>query len=306
MTSSESVRSVAVGPALQLAFAMAIAGTIGLFVKESGVGALEAVFWRCAIGAVVMLGYCALTIDLRHPFASRRDAALVAMGGVSIVVNWVLAFEAFRYISITLMTIVYHVQPFFVLALVRIAYGEAVGRHQVAWVALAFGGLVLAVGFDPGLAGDGTTVLTGVALTLVASLLYGAAVVAAKGIRGTRPEVVTLAHTLLGATVLAPLARPEIAHVADAQIAPWLFGLGVLHTGVVYVLMYGAYPHLTGPAIAVLTFVYPVTAIITDALVYRTPVGTAQIAGMGLIALATLAVQRGWRWRPSRAEDSRR
>ena len=295
---------VSTGPALQLALAMALAGTIGLFVKESGVGALPAVFWRCAIGGGAMLAYCAWTGALRSGWGDRRDMWLVLGGGVCIVVNWVLAFEAFRFISITMMTIAYHVQPFFVLGLVYVAYGERTGRDQLAFVALAFAGLVLAVGVDPGLRGDPATVAAGVGLTLAASFLYGATVVASKGIRGTKPEAVTLAHTIIGVLLLAPLARPDPAVLLQPGPAAWLIGLGVVHTGLVYVLMYGAYPRLPGAGIAVLTFVYPVTALITDALVYRTPIQAGQICGMGLIALATVAIKLGWRIGPSRRPTS--
>ncbi|HKV00440.1 MAG TPA: DMT family transporter [Vineibacter sp.] len=286
-----------VGPALQLGLAMAIAGTIGLFVKESGVGALNAVFWRCAIGAVAMLVFCVLAGYLRRPFGSRRDVVLTVIGGLCIVANWVLGFEALASISITLMTIVYHVQPFWVLFLVWFVFRDAPTRDHIVWVLLAFAGLVLAVGFDPGLEGEASAVLLGAGLSLAASLLYAGAVVAAKAITQTRPAVVTLAHTIIGVALMAPLATPSAQQLVSPAW-PWLIGLGVLHTGIVYVLMYAAYPRLSGAAIAALTFIYPVTALIADAWVYDVRMTPAQIAGMLAIATATIAVNRNWpiRW----------
>lgn len=281
------------GPALQLGLAMAIAGTVGLFVKESGVGALNAVFWRCAIGAVAMLAFCALAGYLRRPLGSRRDVVLIVVGGLCIVANWILGFEALASISITLMTIVYHVQPFWVLLLVWIAFGEAPTRDQLGWVLFAFAGLVLAVGFDPGLEGKTDAVVLGAGLSLAASLLYAGAVVAAKAIKQTRPAVVTLAHTIIGVTLLAPVATPSMQQLASPAW-PWLIGLGVLHTGIVYVLMYAAYPRLSGAAIATLTFIYPVTALVADAWVYGVRMTPAQVAGMLAIATATIAVNRNW------------
>lgn len=280
-------------PSVQLAVAMALAGTLGLFVKKAGIGAVDAVFWRCLIGAAVMAAYVSARGLWRQPFGSRRDLVVALAGGISIVANWVLAFAAFDYVSITLMTIVYHVQPFFVLGLAFLAYGERVTRVQVAWVGLAFAGLVLAIGFDPELSGDPRRILVGAALGLGSAFLYACAVIAAKGVRATRPEVLTATHALIGAVVLYPLTAlsPEAIPAASW---PWLAGLGIFHTGLVYVLMYAAYPRLPSATIAVLTFVYPVTALLSDATVFGTRITTAQIAGMGLIALATLAVQRGW------------
>ncbi|TIV23843.1 MAG: EamA/RhaT family transporter, partial [Mesorhizobium sp.] len=69
-----------------------------------------------------------------------------------------------------------------------------------------------------------------------------------------------------------------------------------LHTGIAYVLMNSAFPRLTTPVIGILTFIYPVVAIIIDWALYGHPLGPAQAAGMALIALATLGVRLGWRF----------
>jgi len=282
----------AAGPAAGFALAMAISGTVGLFAKESGVGAVEAVWWRCAFGFLAMAAWCGAAGLLSRPSGGLRDVVLTAAGGICIVANWVLVFEALRHVSITMMTIAYHVQPFFVLGMVRVAYGERTRGRTLGWVAAAFAGLALAVGFDPGLVTDPRAVWTGLGLTVVAALLYAGAVVAARGIRATRPEMVTLAHAAIGTIALAPLASVDPGVLASPSTAGWLVGLGVLHTGVVYVLMYGALPRLRGAAVAVLTFLNPVAAIVVDALVYGTEVTSGQLAGLALVAAAILAVQR--------------
>jgi drug/metabolite transporter (DMT)-like permease len=74
----------------------------------------------------------------------------------------------------------------------------------------------------------------------------------------------------------------------------WIVGMGVLHTGLSYVLIYGALPKLTTPIIAVLLFVYPLTAIAVDAIVYGRALSLAQWAGMALIVIASLGVNLGW------------
>jgi drug/metabolite transporter (DMT)-like permease len=46
--------------------------------------------------------------------------------------------------------------------------------------------------------------------------------------------------------------------------------------------------------IAVLLFVYPLTAIVVDAVVYGRALSLPQLAGMGLIVVASLGVNLGW------------
>jgi drug/metabolite transporter (DMT)-like permease len=60
------------------------------------------------------------------------------------------------------------------------------------------------------------------------------------------------------------------------------------------VLIYGALPKLTTPIIAVLLFVYPLTAIVVDAVVYGRALSPVQLAGMALIVTASLGVNLGW------------
>ena len=84
----------------------------------------------------------------------------------------------------------------------------------------------------------------------------------------------------------------------------WLVGIGVLHTGIAYVMMFSAYPWLSTPVIGVLTFIYPVIAIIIDWAIYNHPIGLPQAIGMAMIAAATLGVRLGWRF-PGRRASAR-
>lgn len=63
-------------------------------------------------------------------------------------------------------------------------------------------------------------------------------------------------------------------------------GLGLIHTCVMYVLMYSAFPRLEAVTIAVLGFVYPVVALVVDVTVFGTRLGVAEIAGVAAILAA--------------------
>ena len=73
---------------------------------------------------------------------------------------------------------------------------------------------------------------------------------------------------------------------------PWLLGLGVIHTGVMYLLMYSAFPVLRTPVIAVLGFIYPVVALVVDVVVYGTSLSLPQIMGVFAILAAGVANTR--------------
>jgi drug/metabolite transporter (DMT)-like permease len=71
-----------------------------------------------------------------------------------------------------------------------------------------------------------------------------------------------------------------------------LVGLGVIHTGLAYVVLYAGMARLSTSRIALLQFVYPVAAILMDWAVYGRALSAVQLAGVALMAVALTAVRR--------------
>ncbi|MDR3096876.1 MAG: DMT family transporter [Paraburkholderia sp.] len=281
-------------------------GTIGIFVEEARLGALTLVFFRCFFGMLALAGYCAwrgwLTPGQIKRQFTRRTFALAFVSGVLMVTQWVGFFDSIHRTSIAVATVVFHVQPFWVVLMGAALFHERLGADRLGWIAIAFAGLVLASGvLAESHVADHPRYLIGLAEALGGSVLYASVTLIAKSLRDFRPHLLTLIQCAVGSICLpliAPFVAPlELAHIAPAQWG-WLIGMGVLHTGLSYVLIYGALPKLTTPVIAVLLFVYPLTAIAVDAIVYGRALSVPQLAGMVLIVLASLGVNLGWRLLP--------
>lgn len=281
-------------PAASLALAMVIAGTVGAFVTESGQHPVTIVFWRCVFGSLFLAVWCLLRGYLPDRTLSPSRLALAALAGVCMVLSWTAFFAGFAMTSIATTTIVYHVQPFFVVLIGVVFLKERISLDQILWMLGAFLGVVLASGLVATHGHADAKWALGIALTLGAALLYAVATILAKGLGQQRAEITVLCQTLVGVVLLSPFA--EIGHPIAPASWGWLAGIGILHTGIAYVLMNSAFPRLTTPVIGILTFIYPVVAIVIDWILYRHPLGPAQAAGMALIALATLGVRLGWRF----------
>lgn len=280
-------------PALNLAVAMAIAGTVGAFVTEAGVDPVTTVFWRCLFGALFLGAWCLVRGYLPDRSLSWGRLGRAGLCGVCMVLSWTAFFAGFAKTSIAVMTILYHVQPFFVVLIGVVFLKERVTADQVVWMALAFFGVVLASGLVVSDNPVSASWMVGIAMALGGAFLYAVVTILAKGLGEQRPEITVLCQTVVGIAMLAPFANFS-GHISLASWS-WLVGIGVLHTGIAYVMMFSAYPKLTTPVIGVLTFIYPVVAIIIDWAIYGHPIGTAQGVGMVLIATATLGVRLGWR-----------
>jgi len=280
------------GAVARVVAAQSLLGTLGVFVLESGASAQAAVFWRCLIGAACLALFCTLAGQFRTARWTRRSATLAAAGGICMTVNWLLFFEAIRVTWIGFATIAYHVQPFWVLLASVAVARERVTGGQFGWLLTAFAGFLLALDAQRVVfSGDAPELLLGAGLAVAGSLFYTATLFATRTIGSTlSPQLVALAHCSTGAVLLAPLMLLLGEALPTAAQAPWLLGLGAVHTGLVYVLLYSALPRLPGAMIAVLLFVYPAAALLVDYLVYGHRLGAAQGAGLLLIALGTLGM----------------
>ncbi|GBQ22569.1 drug/metabolite transporter superfamily permease [Gluconacetobacter sacchari DSM 12717] len=277
-------------PSLQLAIAMALSGTIGVFVVQSTLDPINFVFWRCIFGAM-SLGIWCLVRGLFSYFHRRDIIAAVACGAL-IVCSWVLFFTSYGLTSIATATIVYHIQPFFVIICGVLFLKEKVTRLQIAWIAAAFIGVALSSGlFSKGTTGE-KHALMGVLLALLAAAAYALITIITKGIRSQRAEITTFWQLATGAILLAPFAG--YSHLPGWPAWGWIIGAGVILTGLCYALMFNSYPHLSTATISSLTFIYPLVAILCDNLVYGHRLTAIQYIGAVLIAVATLGARFRW------------
>jgi drug/metabolite transporter (DMT)-like permease len=281
--------------AITLASGGLLMGTIGVFVEEARLDAMTLVFFRCLFGFLSLAAYCTWKGFFRRQQFTLRIVALAVLSGVLMVTQWVWFFDAIHRTSIAVATVVFHVQPFWVVLIGAALFNERLGGDRLGWIATAFVGLVLASGVatTDNLQGH-TSYLIGVGEALAGSVLYASVTLIAKSLGQLKPHLLTLIQCLVGVVCLPFIAPLTSLHIVAPTQWFWIVGMGVLHTGLAYVLIYGALPKLTTPVIAVLLFVYPLTAIVVDAVVYGRALSAPQLAGMLLIVIASLGVNLGW------------
>ncbi|MCK3827564.1 DMT family transporter [Pseudomonas sp. W2Aug9] len=274
--------------------AMLISGTIGWFVLVSGVSVLEVVFWRCVIGALTLMLVCALLGYLRLELLNWAKLGAAVLSGVAIVGNWLLLFESYSRASIAISTAVYNVQPFILVMLAAVFLGEKITVQKMAWLSVAFLGMLAIVTAHGEQAGGGNY-LAGIALALGAAFLYAVAALIIKRLKDVPPHLMALIQVTTGAVLLAPLVP---WHSLPGSTTAWaaLATLGVVHTGLMYVLLYGAIQKLPTAMTGALSFIYPIAAILVDWIAFGHRLGWLQWLGVAAILLAAAGLQRGWWW----------
>ena len=273
----------------QMCLAMLISGSIGAFVLLSGLPVIDVVFWRCAIGAAA-LGFFILVSKQPFSHFTRRTLLLSVIGGVALVINWLLLFAAYDQISIGMSTVVYNTQPF-MLVLIGILMGERVTLIKWGWLLLAFSGVVILLSSEL-IKAHNANLITGIAMALGAAFFYALTAIITRKLRPLPPQHIAFIQVLVGVVILLPLAH----FVTLSESFPWgiLLTLGIVHTGVMYQLLYSAIQKLPTPIIGSLSFIYPLMAVTVDSLMFGHTLSVVQLIGGALILLAAAGNNLGW------------
>ncbi|NRA19259.1 MAG: DMT family transporter [Oceanospirillaceae bacterium] len=277
---------------LEMSTAMLLSGFIGFLVIESEQSVWNVIFFRCLFGAVGLALYCWWRGFL-SPWPLRGKTLITALfAAIALVLNWVLLFNAYSYASISLSTVVYNTQPFFLLLAGSLVLGERIAIGKLPWFVSAFIGLLLIIELNmDDLRGDQQ--LLGFAMALGAAILYAVNTLLTKRLGKVRPEVISLLNTLVGMVILLPLANFSVLPEHALQWS-YLLILGLVHTCVMYILLYSSYQKLPIAMIAILAFLYPAVAIVVDYFVYQQSLSIYQWLGVIVILFSVTGLNLGW------------
>jgi drug/metabolite transporter (DMT)-like permease len=271
-----------------------IFGTVGVFVEEAQQDPLTTVWFRCAFGALALLLWSwwrGTSSQLRLQGSAWR---IVLITGCLVVVMWSLFFASITRTSIAVATVVFHIQPLLVMTLGAWWLKEKVIAVQWSMSLLALLGLVLATGLfgsTQAAAAGSSSYVIGLAFCVGGALAYAIVTLIAKANRSVTPFALVTWQCIVG-TVL--LAWWPWVHGWSVQVTSlgWLAGLGVIHTGLAYLLVYTGMAKLSTGKIAALQFVYPATAVLVDWLVYGRTLSPVQLIGVAMMAVAIGVVSR--------------
>lgn len=270
-------------------------GTIGIFIEEAGQDPFTTVLFRCFFGGVALTLWGLAQGRIAELRLHGRALRYVVAAGLLMVVNWGLFFAAIPRTSIAVSTVIFHVQPFWVIAMGAWLLREKISAQRAVATVVALGGLVLATGVlnDHGQPDSGVSAdyWSGVAMCLVGSVAYAGVTMITKMATQVSSFALAWWQCLIG--MLATCWWPLLHGLPGWGAAwGWLAGIGVIHTGLAYVVLYTGMSRLKTGNIAVLQFVYPLTAILVDRVVYGHALGATQILGVCVMAVTLWRVRR--------------
>lgn len=277
---------------ISLVTSMVIFGTIGLFKRFIPVTSGELALYRAILAAVLLCGVLLITRQ-KIPFrAIGRQIPLLLLSGAAMGVNWILLFEAFNHTSVALGTISYYFAPVIVTLLCPLLFRERLTAKQILCFVISTAGLVI-ITFAAEQGGDaaGRNDLVGLLFGLGAAAFYATVILLNKFIKGVEGLHRTLLQFIAAIVTLTPyVALTSGVTLGGMDAAGWicLLIVGLVHTGLAYVLYFPSLKELPGQKAAILSYIDPLVAVIVSVLILREPMNAWQWVGGAMILGATL------------------
>ena len=285
MTDRTSIRK----SRMMMVTAMAVFGTVALFVRNIPVSSSEIALYRAVMAALLLGAFLLLSgqkIDFR---AIRKELPLLLISGMAMGINWILLFEAYRYTTVSVATLSYYFAPVIVTVACPILFKEKMGVKQWLCFGMSTLGIVLITGVGDLSAGN--THLIGILFGFGAAVLYAAVVLLNKFIKGVAGIQRTFLQFVAAILILLPyVLLTGGIHLHSLSGSGWvnLLIIGIIHTGITYCLYFSALRDIPGQEAAILSYIDPLVAVAISVFVLGEQLPLLQLLGGILILGFTL------------------
>ncbi|MBR4162410.1 MAG: EamA family transporter [Solobacterium sp.] len=273
--------------------AVLIFGTIGIFRRYIPLSSSFLAFSRGILGGLFILFYVILTKKNTGEKLPVKQFLWLAMTGAVMGINWILLFEAYNYTTVAVATLCYYMQPTIVMLVSPILFKEKLTKKKGLCTLLAIIGMVLVSGVLDQSAGVN---LKGVVLGLGAAVFYSGVVIMNKKIYGVDAYQKTIVQLFSAGMVMIPylfLTNGFGFEGLQFSSIVLLLIVGLVHTGIAYVLYFGSMDGLRAQSVALLSYIDPVSALLFSAFLLREPLSLLNIIGAVLIIGSAMISELG-------------
>ncbi len=249
------------------------------------------VFGRTALAALVLVPIAARAGVLR----GLRGAwgAIAVLAAMQVAGPFLLIVEGQNHVPSALAGILVASAPIFA-ALIALVVDDAERMTGWSGVGILTGivGIVLLFGVD--LSGDRDAVLGG-AMILLAGFGYAlGAFYLKRRLSGVRPAAVAAGTMVVSAAMVAPFALASLpTHAPAAKSVAALLALGMLGTGIAFLLFYSLISEIGPSRAAVVAYLAPGFAVLYGASLLGEALTVATFAGLGLVLAGSYLAAQG-------------
>jgi len=261
-------------------------GSNGVVASFIALQSHEIVLLRSVLGGAFLLALFLLTGGRFTLRRHGRDAFFIALSGAAMAADWLLLFEAYARIGVSLGMIINYCGPVIVIACSAILFSERITARTVLALMSALVGAIL-ISWQGILSGIDRI---GLLLAVLSAFAYAAMVVLNKlsqGITGTENSAIQLLSTCAVVVIYGAVRQGISLRIPTGSILPVLW-IGIVNTGLGCFLYFSSISALPAQTVAICGYLEPLSAVLFSAIILRERMLPLQIIGSVLILGGTM------------------
>ncbi len=270
---------------LSMILSMVVFGTIGIFVEYIDMPSGFVAAARGIIGATVIFIVMLIKGHKTDFKKLSKKLPVLLASGVAIGFNWILLFEAYRHTGIPAATVCYYMAPLLVVGVSPFIFKDKLTPRQIICILVALMGVVAV----SGIFGTNASKIIGILCGLGAAVLYASVMIMNKFMGETDDYERTFIQLITAGLVVLPygiLTMGDIEFKVKSTVL--LIIVGVVHTGIAYLVYFGAIKKLKSRTVAILSYIDPASAIVLSSIVFMQMPKVYEIIGVVLIMGAAI------------------
>ena len=271
---------------LSLILASVIFGTLGGFTRFVTMPSTVITMVRGLVGAGFLLLIMRLQGKKPDLAAIRKQLPLLVLSGLLLSVSMITIIEAYKYLTVAVATMFYDLSPMFFLAVSPFFFQERLDLRKILCILTALLGVVLVSNLiETGLPRT-MEEAKGALFGLACATSYAAVIVINKKTTAVAAFDKTVVQLLVLGLMMLPLNlfTGAFSQVTATPLSvTMLVVVSVFHTGLAYLLYFGALESLPANTAALLVYVEPVTAVLMSAFLLHEPMSVLNVLGVVLV-----------------------
>jgi len=263
-----------------------IYGTIGYFLHFINCASEFVVMCRGLIGSIFIFILMFIRNDLPDIRSIKANLKMLIISGASLGLNWLFLFAGYRYV-VSITSLLNYTAPIIVVIILTFISKQKLTVKQIICIGVAFVGITLVSGlFDGGNNFDIHCFIYG----FLAAIAFVILVLCNRKIENIKPLDKTIVQLFMSFLTVLPVVilKGDIPTILDTNSIILLVMMGVVHTGIAYILYFNSIDTLNPSKIAILGYIEPVLSVIIGVVIFKEELSL--IGGIGAILILTAAL----------------
>lgn len=264
--------------------AVVLYGTVGMFLRFSGLPSEAVALYRGVLGALFILLYRRVRGEKPDTAAIRRNLLLLILSGILLGLNWIFLFAAYVKTTVAVASLCNYMAPILVIAFAPLVLKEKLDPRKLPCIAAALLGIVLVSNLFGGGIGDPAGIVFG----LAGAVCFAGIVFCNRRLR----DIPAMDRALMQLAVSAVTVLPYVLlhngglPLPSGRALLIVLMLGILQTGIAYCLYFRGMAVLPVQTVAILGYLEPVVSVLCSFFFLHEPLSVLGWVGAALVIAA--------------------